>query len=341
MSNSPSNNLVDGLPIPAKEKVARWAFWGGVVAVVTTAVNVFMPFINKGLTLLLNGMFTFAQLGMLGAAICFGGFALIQFWPVFKRFIESCANRATWALFEYDPITPMVLWLAEVRKDRQTVEKEYMNVDGVISNSERMIADALNKAKKGDALFATAVSEKGSDSSEARLAALEPSRQRQTAENIQQKLEGLKIAREILSQVVDATVYTERAAEVDVDGLRQEWETSKTIESATDSAYRAIVGRSERKQNAQMSMKIIRDKYATQFGRLRGLQRLSRELISGIDLEKGTFHREALDRLRAESQLITGNVVQIQQPALLEAQKIGQLSEVSFYKVPEKIYAEK
>lgn len=321
---------IEGLPVSTKEKAVRYAGYAATLASAIAIINVFMPFINKALTLLVNGMFSVIQLGLMGVGILLGSVFFMQMWPVYKKLVESLANKATWALFEYDPITPMELWLKEVRRDRQTVEGEYMNVEGVIANSQQKIADNLKKAEHGDKLFATAVRSYGENSTEAKLQALEPSRLRQTAENIQQKLEGLQLAREILKQVVEATVFTERAAEVDVEGLKEEWETSKNIERASDSAYRAVAGRSERKQNAMMSMKIIHDKYANSFGRLQGLHRLSRELITSIDMEKGTFHQEALDRLKAESQFITG----VKAPQMLEAKQVSQVGPVSFYAVP-------
>ncbi len=94
---------------------------------------------------------------------------------------------------------------------------------------------------------------------------------------------------------------------------------------------RAINGRSQRKANAMISMKIIHDKYATQFGRLKGFRELSRALITSVDLQKGTYHQEALERLKAESRFITGGG---KQPELLEAVPAAG-GEASFYRAPE------
>ncbi len=335
METNSSVTSIAGLPVPPKEKVMRWLSHGAVAALGVAGIITFMPYVNKALMLMINGVWGLAELA-LAAGVTFATIvALVSFAPVYKRFMESCANKATWAVFEWDPITPLVLWLKEVRRDRQQVETEYQNVEGTIVQNQLMIKENREAAETGEKLFKTAVKQYGEDSVQARMAAIEPGRRRQTAENIEKGLEPLNVVHEILKRVVEATQFTERSAELEIDALRQEFKASQSIQRATDSAERALRGRSERKQHAMMAAGIIHNKYATQFGRLRGLEKLSKELINSIDLQKGTYHREALERLERESKFIVSG--RSSEPLQIEAKQMGTLPGIKFYDATEAV----
>src|SRR5271154_451404 len=300
-----SDSIV-GLPIPTKEKAAQYLSHAGVLAVGVVAVLFFMPYINQALNLLVNGAVSVLELGAIAAAVCFGAFALISAWPAYKRLVESFANKATWAVFEWDPITPMQLWLKEVNSDKEELESQYSQVGSVISQNETVIADDERKALKADKLFAQAVSQYGADSQEAKLMSLEPGTLRETAGRIKSNTQPLYIVRDTLKEVVDATAYMQRKAELDVEALQQEWTAAQSVDRATNAATRVLRSRSDRKANAMSSMKIIHDKYAGSLGRLQSLRELSKDVITSVDMDKGTYHQEALDRLRNESRMITG-----------------------------------
>jgi hypothetical protein len=80
-----------------------------------------------------------------------------------------------------------------------------------------------------------------------------------------------------------------------------------------------------------MATQIIHNKYAGSIGRLQSVRDLARSAITSINMDKGVYHQEALDRLRAESRLITGGATK---PVVLNAVPDGQANGVSFYKVP-------
>jgi hypothetical protein len=300
------SNSVAGLPVPTKEQAARWFSHAGVAAIGVAAILFFMPYINQALNLLINGAVSVVELGMIAAGTCFGAFALINLWPAYKRLVESFANKATWAIFEWDPITPMQLWLKEVNADKEELESQYAQVGGVISQNEQVIADDERKALKADKLFAQAVQQYGADSQEAKLMSLEPGTLRETASRIKANTQPLYIVRDTLKEVVDATAYMQRKAELDVEALQQEWTAAQSVDRATNAATRVLRSRSDRKANAMSSMKIIHDKYAGSLGRLQSLRELSKDVITSVDMDKGTYHQEALDRLRNESRMITG-----------------------------------
>src|SRR5579859_637564 len=301
-----SSNTIAGLPVPSKEKATRWVAHAGLAALGVAAILFFMPYINQALNLLVNGAVSIAELGAIAAGVCFGSFALISIWPAYKRLIESFANKATWAIFEWDPITPMQLWLKEVNGDKEELESQYSQVGAVISQNEQVVSDDERKALKADKLFAQAVAQYGADNQEAKLMSLEPGTLRETAARIKSSTQPLYVVRDTLKEVVDATAYMQRKAELDVEALQQEWTAAQSVDRATSAATRVLRSRSDRKQNAMSSMKIIHDKYAGSLGRLQSLRALSKDVITSVDMDKGTYHQEALDRLRNESRMITG-----------------------------------
>lgn len=325
-----TNSTIAGLPIPPKEKVMRWVTHGAMAALVVAGILKFMPFINKALSLLLDGFLTVTEIALIGGCAALGVVAFMTLWPAYKKLMESLANKAVWAIFEYDPITPMVLWLKEVSQDRTELESQYREVCGVITQNEQMVNDNLQAANTGDKRFAEAVRKFGQDSHEAELMSLEPGTLRETADRVTANTKPLYTVRDILKEVVDATEFTQRKAELDVRAFKQEFSAAQSVERATNAANRVLKGRSQRKADAMQAMQIIHDKYAGSFGRLQGLRQLSQEVITSVDMSKGTYHQEALERLRNESRLITGSN---KTPSVLEAVPNGKAGDISLYKV--------
>lgn len=336
-----SSNSIAGLPIPSQEKVARVATHIGLGALGIAGILVFMPYINQALNLVLSGVISGAEIAVITGLTFVGIFAAIRLWPVYKMLVESFANKATWAVLEYDPITPIRLWLQEVNKDKEELESQYREVGGVISQNEQVVASDLAKAQTADKRFAEAVREHGDDSNEAKLMSLEPGTLRETAERIKANTQPLYVVRDTLKEVVDATAYTQRKAELDVEAVQQEYAAAQAVGRATDAANRVLRSRSDRKQKAMDSMKIIHDRYAANFGRLQSLRQLSQEVITSVDMDKGTYHQEALERLRNESRMITGRTAPVPlAPRALPnpaSAKTGDSIVGSFYSVPPKV----
>jgi hypothetical protein len=331
IATTESATSIAGLPVPTKEKVARWMAHGGVIALAVVGVITFMPYINKALTLLLNGMFTLTEIGLVAAGTLFGAFFLMTIWPLYKKGLEILAHKTTWAMFEYDPIAHIDLWLAEYRHDVQVLEGTRGATLGTIAENERTINEDREKATKGDALFAQAVRKFGADSIQAKTAAIEPGMLRETADTLEKNLQPLYVVRDTLTDVIEASDFGLKQAEAQMVSLSQQLKAAKGIEGANAAAYRALKGRSQRRQEAMQCTQIIRDRFASSFGRLQNIRELSRDVVLSVDLAKGTYHQQALERLQAESKLISGG----RKPETLEAKQVGQEAGVSFYKVPE------
>ena len=295
---------ISGLPIPSQEKVARWLTNGAVIALGVAGVNYVMPYINKALGLLVSGVWSVFELGIATAVTFAAVFAIIHLVPVYRRCVEMLANKLTWAIIEYDPITPYKLWLDEMRGDLAVLYSEHQKVSGIIGQNASMIESKLSAAKEGDKRFAYAVGKYGPDSKQAREASIGPSMLRDAAERIRDLTEPLSTTQSILGEVMEALDLEVKKAAMELDNLRSEFAAAEGVKEANEAAGRALHGRSDRKRDAIFAADSIHRRLAVQFGRVRGLRQISSELLSSVDLDRGTYHQEALARLREASQEI-------------------------------------
>lgn len=299
------------LPVLTKEKVMRvLTHLVGPAAIAVVAVNFFMPSINKALGLLVNGVWSLTELGI--AAICVTAVVTgaIAFWPVYKRLIESLANKATWAIFEWDPITPMELWIKEFVRDGEILANTLMNVDGVVSSNEHRAQKLRDEADRAQGRFNAAVKKFGENSHEANLASVDVGAPREAADQIERDTEQLRVLRDVLTEVTQASEFVCKQAEAQVAAVKVQWAAAQETEKATNAAFRILRGRSQRSLDAQRSMEIVRNRFASQFGRVRTLRKLAEKQIIGVDLEKGVFHAQALLEFKNQTALLTGKTVQ-------------------------------
>jgi hypothetical protein len=328
---SDSNNQPGDFPVVTKEKVMRvLTHLVGPAIIGVTAINFFMPSVNKALGLLVNGVWSLTELGI--AAICATAIitAALAFWPVYKRGVESLARKATWAIFEWDPITPMVLWIDEIERDGQSLETALANVDGVVSKNEERIVAALDESTVAQQRFNVAVKKFGADSHQAQMASIDVGTPKQTAETIAKMNEPLKVLRDCLTEVAQASEFTLGQAKAQVKQAQIQWEAALETEKANDAGFRIMRGRSERSKNADLAMGMIRDRYASQFGRMRTLRKLSEGLLNRVNLEQGVFHEGALLEFKKQTALLTGkpvvgDVIDISATVVREPVRIGGL----------------
>lgn len=331
-----SDSTIPGLPPPTQERVTRWLGHGVVAVIGVVGVITFMPFINKALNLLVNGVFSAIQLGLLVVGAVTAGFAVKMFWPIYVRLIESFANKATWAVLNYDPVTPMELWLKQMNGNLDSLKAQYTTIRGVIAKTEQIVSDNLRDAKDAQRKFESAAAQYGPKSSQALLLSIKPGTLQNSAERIKQSTQTLYAIRDTLSAVIDASQYKLTEAQADVDAFKQEYEIANVTESATNSANRVLHLTGQRKDDAMKSMKIIHDKFSSSFGRLQSLQDMSQDIITNANVEKGEYYQQALDRMRTESRMITGGDVAPTTDAQFTP-SVGALSNGSFYTVPTKV----
>jgi hypothetical protein len=163
------------------------------------------------------------------------------------------------------------------------------------------------------------------------MMSLEAGTKRETADRIEANTAPLREVVSILKEVCEAAVFNEKKAQLDAAASIQDYKASKIIQHGTEAANRALGSRSQKNADAMMATQIIHEKYAGSIGRLQSFRELARSAMTSIQMDRGVYHQEALERLRAESRLITGSSAK---PVVLDAVPAGQVGEVSFYKVP-------
>ncbi len=305
-----TNDKMEGMPLLTKEKVMQALTKYGVPLAITVVIaNLFMPSINRALDLMVNGVWSFLELGIGAICVVVVTFAAMMAWPVYKRLTESLARKATWAIFEWDPITPMMLWIDEIERDGKTLETALSNVDGVVSRNEERIGAALDESAEAQKRFNVAVKQYGPNSHQAQMASIDVGSPKQTAEAIEKMNAPLKVLRDCLTEVAQASEFTLGQAKAQVKQAQNTWEAALETERANDAGFRILRGRSERSKNADIAMGMIRDRYASQFGRMRTLRKLSETLLNRVNLEKGVFREEALLEFRTQTALLTGKPV--------------------------------
>lgn len=300
------NDFFDQLPTPPREMMFRWIWYIGAAALGLAAFLVVMPFVNHALALGLQGVTLIAKLLVYGGLTAVGGYVAMNFWEPFKLKIESLARQTTIAQFGEDPITPLHMWLDEVRHDSQVVERNAHEIGGIVAENDKVEADNIDLQKDADKLYAAAVKRYGEDSSEARFAAIDAGSYKDRAQNAARINGPLKELYAMLVEVAETTRLSERQAVVDVETAETEWRAALKAEKAMDSAMRSLNKRSPRYVSATLAFDVIRRKYAGSFGQLRSLRVLSQQAINEVQLGGDVAQNEAFQRLREQSQKLLG-----------------------------------
>ncbi len=300
------NDFFDQLPTPPREKVVRGVWYAGVSVAGLAGFLTVMPYVNQALSLGLEGATLFVKLGAVGVIGAAGAYTAMSFWTPFKRKVESMARNTTIAIFGEDPITPLHMWLAEVREDLDGVLTSAREIGGLIAENDKTVEDNLHFLSEADKRVAAATKRHGENSIQTRTASIEAKGFKDRADNANRINHPLKATYVTLSQVGDAIKMTERQAETDIETATLEWRAALAAEKAIGKAQRSLGKRSQRYVEATMAFDIIRQKYAGTFGQLRALRQQTEETISRMDLNDAVAHEEALERLRENSQKLLG-----------------------------------
>lgn len=304
-----------GFPVPTKEKVTKWAMHGGIAALGVVGVLTFMPYINKALDLLTQGLLSTLEMGLIVVALIVGAGAVMAFAPVYKRIIESLANKATWAVFTWDPITPMVEWLKDMLANLNELKAQYSNIVATIATTMQAVQENKDSAVKADKRFKALVAAKNP---QATTMANDAAKYLESAQRIEQMVQPLNVVRDTFSKIIGVIETNYHDAEIDVDIFKKEFGIAQGLETATNAANRAL-NKGQRMDAAKTAMGIIKDKYNASLGRVQALNDLSQDLLSKSSADDATNFQEALERLQNESRIITGTAVEVQPLALPSA----------------------
>jgi hypothetical protein len=325
-TTNPSDQMkdfFDQLPVPTREKVARGIWYAGLGIAGLAGFLFVMPYVNQALTLGLAGAVLIVKLGVvvgIGGALTYLAMSL---WEPYKRWVESLARQTTIAIYGEDPITPLHMWLAEVREDCEVIEASAGDINGIIAENEQTVTDNTNLQKKADELYATAVKHHGENSLEARNAGIEAKGYKDRVDNAIRINGPLKEQYELLFEIAQANRLGEKEAEMSIGTAEMEWRAAIKAEKAMGNAQRSLSHRSARYVDATMAFDIIRQKYAGSFGQLRSLRRLSEAAINKANLSGDLANDEAFQRLRERSQKFLGYTPGVPVPLIESAVPVG------------------
>ncbi len=290
------------LPVPTQEKVARWVTWGIIGAAGVAALNFALPHLNtlvfNAAELAKNGMYlTFMLAGLLATV-----YGVITFAPLFVQAVNVLSARATWALVEADPVGHLRVWLKEVRGDKEAFFGQLEAIGQAIGTVEGSRDAAQGEAEKAQNRYNAAKSQGRDDAS---MFSVNAGKYGDSVKRFEKMLGPLKMLEAELQKLYRVYEREEFGLATDIDIQSKEWEVAQRAGSALDSAFRFLTKKSKKQAFAEQASKVIADRYAGQFGRLRTLKNMSHDLIATFDLETGMYDERAyLNWQQATTQVI-------------------------------------
>lgn len=297
------------LPAPPKEKIARWGFYAGTAAIAVGAVNMFFPSIVNAFDLLTSATWGAIEFGIAGVVGYAGYVAVSNFAPVYKNWIELSARKTAYNVLGQYPTEALDLWLQEVEEDRRVVYDAAQSVAAVVASNLARIQEYTRKGDKAQQRFEAACTDKrfGKDSEAAQDASSEAAHNYTLVEELQQIHDPLNQLYTMLEEAAKVANATLTEAKREVNGAKVKWEAAIETEKGINAGLRGILGGGRRKANADAAFDIIHKKYAGNFGKLRSMRRLTREVFSKQDLNDAVSLQKAVSRLSEESKLLLGH----------------------------------
>lgn len=220
---------------------------------------------------------------------------------VFGQWYSSMINRATWALLDIDPLSPLYDQKRDMEGRRVVFDDAFGNFDGTIENLKqqeaRYRADAKvaeNRGKAANAKIAEdptmAVTREGF--------LYEAGRLTEAADNFAAMRTRLEPVRNTIAKLREAVVLILQNLDIDIRVARDTWATQQEMERLNKSARGVL---NQKYELAQEAMNIINTKYAAQIGRLENLKDITKPLLDSISLDKGTYNEAYLAKWEQES----------------------------------------
>jgi hypothetical protein len=291
-----------GLPVPGKEKLMRWIVGAGIGLTAVLAVNLFMPFVNTALGLLLTALQSLTGIAITGIVLALIVYLAMALAPAVKLGIRAFAHKLTWIVFEFNPIAPLEDWLDEVRREGASFEDQLQVIGGVTSSIEAQVGQLREKAGMADKLGKQALTKKNASAAETQAYAA--GTYLESARRLEGMLGNLRPLANELGKIYDAYKSEEGKLKIDIEVKKNEWEVYQASNSALNSATNLLSRRSRRKKFYEDASTFITKRYASQFGRLQALKTLSREVIDSVDLERGVYSQDAMERWKKESAVL-------------------------------------
>jgi hypothetical protein len=241
--------------------------------------------------------------GLVGAALGFGvvvyGTPLV--WKVGTMFLDTLAERATYAIIKYDPVARLNLWYEEVIADGEEFADQIQNLEGVTEfvrtreEEARLHAADAEERAKGLAL--------GDPHFEAY--AYEVDTYTAAANGFRDELVNLETLSGELEEVYGMYKGQAQKLKVDIELTRSRWEVAGIIKGATQSAEKLLLKNSELRKQGEEAARYITQRHAAEIGRMKSLKKLSAGMIAAFKADQGSAAKKLLEKWKQEKQQLT------------------------------------
>jgi hypothetical protein len=292
------------VPVPVQEKIGRYLTWGVIGAAAVVGGNFLLPHVNTFLGLVQTALATTTNIVLSALGLMVLSYLALTFAPMIKQGIDVFAERATWALVNADPVGHLRIWLKEVRADKQEFANQLEGIGQAIATVESSMGKANDAATTAQNRYNSAMKNGKSDTQTYSVAAGKYS---ESVKRYEKMLGPLKMLERELQKLYEVYEREEFSLATDIDIQSKEWEVAQRAGAALDSAFRFLTKKSKKQVFAEQASKVISDRYASQFGRLRTLKNMSHDLIETFDLETGEYDAIAYEKWQQQSSLVIDN----------------------------------
>lgn len=220
---------------------------------------------------------------------------------LFSQAYNSLINNLTWQLLEVDPISPLIEERDNMVKRKAIFDEAFAKFDGMLA-SLRMTEDEYREnAKKADGRAKEANRLSATDPTmEAKRRALnyEAGRYTESADGFKAMQSRLIPVRDTIAKLRESLVVMLSNIDIDIDIAKREWAAQQKM-AEMDKSARGILQRKQ--QLAMDARQIIKDKYASQIGRLENLKDITKPLLDSISLDHGTYDEAAMANWQQEA----------------------------------------
>lgn len=215
---------------------------------------------------------------------------------------SSFINKATWALLDIDPLSPLYDQRREMESRKQIFDDAFQDFDGTIENLKQQETRYLEDAKRAESRARAAKKAVDGDptmTTTFQQFAYEAGRCKEAAQQFATMRLRLEPVRNTIAKLREAVTVMLSNIDIDIRIAKDTWAAQQNMDKMNKSA-RGVLQRSKADLAAQ-AMDIINTKYAAQIGALENLKDITKPLLDSISLDKGTYSDELLVKWEAES----------------------------------------
>lgn len=297
-----STDIVTWQP-PAEKTVRRaltglgWAVFaalvGGIIFVVGPTVAMILGIVawifQNLITMAISGAVLLAVLTLIRDIFSNEG-RLNKF---FKLRYAQAVNWLVWDALNSDPMTPFHEKKASLAKDRVIFTDALAAFEGII----RRFLESADKYRKDAAKAESAAkaAQRQGISTAFELKSHEWGRFNDTAADFEARAAKLAPIRDDLRKVVGVIDSIVQKLDIEIRVTKDMWDASTAMSDLNKKA-RNIMGFGERYELAQQAAMIVETKYADELGRLDNLKAIAGPLIDSIDVERGAYSEELMQK---------------------------------------------